>query len=119
MRRAVPGCGIGAACECQRGQPISNACCGGYGPRADHTKWSTLYDDDIEGSKVAYRKLFGNALMPTLRSPDFSLFTAIDLANPFKDLNTEEEFAVSETDDHQVFLTDGPETTIDHKAEFD
>lgn len=108
-----------SACVCQRGQPISNACCGGYGPRADHTKWSTLFDDDIDGAKVAYRKVFGHSLMPTLRAPDFSLFTPIDLANPFEHLNLEEDFSVSHIEDHQVFVVDGPATPIDHKAEFD
>jgi len=48
----------GGAGKCKRGQPLSLMCWGAYGPRADHTEWSTLYADDIKGVRDHYDIVF-------------------------------------------------------------
>lgn len=35
-------------------------CWGAYGPRADESKWSTLWSDDIAGVRQNHRKLRGS-----------------------------------------------------------
>lgn len=108
------------ACQCRSGQPISNACCGGYGARADHTKWSGFYPDDVEGATRAYRIAHGEGTIPTMRDPEFSLFGPIDLASPFYGLNIGEDTQEYAIESHQVQILQGEWLTpINWNAEFE
>lgn len=72
----------GRAGVCQRGEPESLMCWGGYGPRADQTKWSTLWGDDIKGMIYIIFELLG----PTAPSPyinGLNLTSAFEVASPW------------------------------------
>lgn len=68
---------------CQTGQPASLMCWGGYGPRANHATWSTLWDDDIRGAQANYRFLFGTTLTPSSWASSVNLASPIDPDFPY------------------------------------
>ena len=48
--------------NCRSGHPESLMCWGAYGPRKDPDQFSTLWQDDIDGIKDNYRRLFGTGM---------------------------------------------------------
>lgn len=99
----------GRAGRCQSGQPESLMCWGGYGPRADHTKWSTLWGDDIKGMIHVIFKLYG----PTSPSPyieGLSLIEAFDIKKPWPD--TTEKVSLEFEDDQIDISGNWPDTVV-------
>lgn len=104
-----------SAGNCKRGQPESLMCWGGYGPRRDRTKFSTLWEDDVEGAIHNYRTLYG-ATLPSAAQDDFNLFTAFAKTNPFPNPQTV-QFSFSES---RVNIDpNGTLTPINPNAEFE
>lgn len=106
--------------SCKSGQPPSAMCLAQYGERGDHTKFSTLYPDDVDGATRAYRIAHGGGTTPTMRDPEFSLFTPIDLVSPFFGLDIGEDTQEYAIESHQVqILQSERETPINWNAEFE
>lgn len=106
--------------SCKPGQPLSNMCLAQYGARGDHTKFSTLYEDDVLGATRAYRIAHGEGTIPTMRDPEFSLFGPIDLASPFFGLDVGENTQEYAIESHEVQILQGEWLTpINWNAEFE
>ncbi len=73
----------GGAGKCKSGQPLSLMCWGAYGPRADHSEYSTLWEDDILGVQANYNKVFRDEKTPADWADQVDLTAAIDPQNPW------------------------------------
>lgn len=106
------------ACQCKQGEPISNMCCAASGARGDHTKWSTLYNDDVTGAVINYQTMYGITEAP-FREIDFDVFGPFNTLTPFKGLGEPSSFKVVDRD-HLVQILQGETLTpINWKAEFE
>jgi len=101
--------------NCQRGQPQSLMCWGGYGPRRDHSVYSTLWDDDVNGAKYTFDRVHGETI-PSDVPDDYDLLAAFDLLTPYPEsFSFEPLFSNS----HVEIDEDGGLTPINPFAEFD
>ena len=107
--------------QCQRGQPESLMCWGGYGPRRDHNVFSTLWNDDITGAVVNYQTLYG-VTTPSVREFEFSALKAFDIQNAFEGLFTpmgDVQLTQMREENHTVRVAGDSLTPINWNAEFE
>lgn len=101
--------------DCRTGQPQSIMCWGGYGPRSDYERFSTLWADDIEGAIHNLRTLRG-ATLPSWTPADFSLYRAFDLDDA---MPGDEKLTMAFSDAEVQVDLDGTLTPINPDAEFE
>lgn len=96
-----------AAGNCQRGQPQSLMCWGGYGPRADHQEHSTLWEDDVAGAQYTYPIANGSTTPPDF-ADQIDVFAAVNVLMPWPEspiVNVNED-ELNVTVDHQLPATE-------------
>lgn len=91
---------------CRRGQPASLMCWGQYGPKGDRTKYSTLWEDDVNGAMYTYKVAHGETTPPEF-ADQIELYGPVDVNAPWPELEVEyRDFGIEV--DYSI-----PETSID------
>jgi hypothetical protein len=70
--------------NCRSGHPESLMCWGAYGPRRDPEQFSTLWQDDIDGIKENYRRLFGTGMESPAWGAGFDHTIPLDSNEPWE-----------------------------------